>query len=530
MKFPLLLSASLAAAFVVPDEKILAALSEEPIPNAFQLQQQQHDVDQGSFPPSWYVTTVADGIWRFASQLRHEENRCPEAEYESEDPQEVTSHDEYEYGGNIDASIAEDVNLQGDETEFHHHHRPIDRNHRFLQKLRDELNDVLGHRKHRPLPPPRRPPHRPPPQRPPFDEPEDDMPHGGHQPNQTIYQFISESEHTRIFAKIIEEFDEVVDYLNSTKANYTVFVPVDAAFQKFKHHPKPTKEFVLKWLEYHVSPGLYTRRTFFSAQTVPTLLKEENNSFNPQRISTQVGLKGLTLNFHSHVIRSNIFATNGVIHALDDVLFLPFSAVDTIDIVPSLLSTLNLGLVKTGLVDFLGPDTPKSGGTLFAPTNHAFAKLGPKINGFLFSRLGQKYLKALLKYHIVANRTLFSDAYYGPKNESDFTVVNGQHVDLPTLLHGHHLSVDIRHFHRFAHFVVNKHTRVSVSNVPVKEGVIHLVSSVIIPPRKRDSDSQVVEDDLEDDLPIGAETHHEEEEEMTVEELIERLQPYVEEE
>lgn len=173
MKFPLLLSASLAAAFIVPDEKILAALTEEPIPNAFQLQQQQPDVDQGSFPPSWYVTTVADGIWRFASQLRHEEHRCLREKHESEDSKEFMSYDGY--GENIDV---EDVDLEDDETEYHHHHRPIDRNHRFLQKLRDELNDVLGRKRRPPLPPPHRPPHRPP-QHPPFDEPEDDMPRGG---------------------------------------------------------------------------------------------------------------------------------------------------------------------------------------------------------------------------------------------------------------------------------------------------------------------------------------------------------------
>ena len=52
------------------------------------------------------------------------------------------------------------------------------------------------------------------------------------------------------------------------------------------------------------------------------------------------------------------------------------------------------------------------GGTVFAPSNFAFQKLGPKINGFLFSKYGQKYLKALLEYHVVANQTLYSDAYY----------------------------------------------------------------------------------------------------------------------
>ena len=55
-------------------------------------------------------------------------------------------------------------------------------------------------------------------------------------------------------------------------------------------------------------------------------------------------------------------------------------------------------------------------GTLFAPSNFAFQKLGPRINAFLFSKYGLKYLKALLKYHVVANQTLYSDAYY--KGES----------------------------------------------------------------------------------------------------------------
>ena len=48
----------------------------------------------------------------------------------------------------------------------------------------------------------------------------------------------------------------------------------------------------------------------------------------------------------------------------------------------------------------------------FAPSNFAFQKLGPRINAFLFSSYGLKYLKALLKYHVVVNQTLYSDAYY----------------------------------------------------------------------------------------------------------------------
>ena len=73
---------------------------------------------------------------------------------------------------------------------------------------------------------------------------------------------------------------------------------------------------------------------------------------------------------------------------------------------------MELGLTKTGLLPVINDTSAHVGGTVFAPSNFAFQKLGPKINGFLFSSYGQKYLKALLEYHVVANQTLYSDAYY----------------------------------------------------------------------------------------------------------------------
>jgi uncharacterized surface protein with fasciclin (FAS1) repeats len=98
-----------------------------------------------------------------------------------------------------------------------------------------------------------------------------------------------------------------VHYLNSTEgSNYTIFVPLDSAFRHWEKDPHFPKEVVLKWLEYHVSPNVYTKKSFFNVQTVPTYLKQDNESGNPQRISTQVGLKGLTLNFHPRVVKSNI--------------------------------------------------------------------------------------------------------------------------------------------------------------------------------------------------------------------------------
>lgn len=90
----------------------------------------------------------------------------------------------------------------------------------------------------------------------------------------------------------------------------------------------------------------------------------------------------------------------------------PPKVVDILQFLPGEFSTLELGLTKTGLLEPLNDTSKHIGGTLFAPSNFAFQKLGPRINGFLFSSYGQKYLKALLEYHVVANQTLYSDAYY----------------------------------------------------------------------------------------------------------------------
>ena len=110
------------------------------------------------------------------------------------------------------------------------------------------------------------------------------------------------------------------------------------------------------------------------------------------------------------------FGTNGVIHGVDSLLIPPPKVASIIQFLPGEFSTLELGLTKTGLLPAIADTSNHIGGTVFAPSNFAFQKLGPKINGFLFSKYGQKYLKALLEYHVVANQTLYSDAYY--KSES----------------------------------------------------------------------------------------------------------------
>ncbi|OMP84592.1 Stabilin-2 [Diplodia seriata] len=342
-------------------------------------------------------------------------------------------------------------------------------------------------------PPHERPPHHGPPHHgPPHDgPPHDKPPHKGkphhpphHKPNQTVYELIAKSKYTTKLAKLINDDPELVKLLNGTTANFTVFAPTDKAFEKIpKHGKEPSKEFIKKVLLYHISPEFYPAGRVLHTYTIPTLYKEPalgGDDF-AQRLSVNIGFKGLTLNFYSRIVAINIFGTNGVIHGLDTILIPPPKAADIISLLPGEFSTLTLGLEKTGLFDVLN-STDHAGGTFFAPSNWAFKKLGPRINAFLFSSYGEKYLKALLKYHIVPEQTLYSDAFYRPSKDDEHS--KGYfHVDLPTLLDDKPLSVDVGSHGPFTEIKINGFSRVAIQNGIAKDGVIQVVSSVLIPPK-----------------------------------------------
>lgn len=164
-----------------------------------------------------------------------------------------------------------------------------------------------------------------------------------HKPNETVYQLIAGSKYTTKLAKLISEYDDLVEALNSTKANYTVFAPTDKvcckdatywdevtnrvqAFEKIPEKaPKPSKEQLKAILSYHVLPGFYPAGRVLSSHTAPTLLKGEHLSSEPepQRVVFKISLRGLLVNFYSRIIAINIFGINGVIHGVDSLILPP---------------------------------------------------------------------------------------------------------------------------------------------------------------------------------------------------------------
>ncbi|KAI9842398.1 MAG: hypothetical protein M1838_003150 [Thelocarpon superellum] len=468
MKAALLLPlAALATAFVIPDEQVLSQLEIETQQPTYSILEEVPSKDELR---KKVESTIADVVSRSKNVLDHAFEAVVEAGQHAKDRfqcmESMTAFDPQAW---LESSVENNPFSGIDEEWDHPHKRPHKGPHK-------------GHRK----------------------------PH--HKTNLTVYQLIAESKYTTKLAALINEDEDLVKILNGTEANYTVFAPIDKAFEKLPHHHhKPSKELIKKVLLYHVSPDFYPAGRVLISHTIPSAVKEATLGDQPQRLRLGLNLKGLTVNFFSRIIAVNIFGTNGVIHGVDSLIFPPPPTLKIIELLPNVFSTLELGLHKTGLFhDF--SVTAQAGGTFFAPSNTAFTKLGPKINAFLFSHYGEKYLKALLKYHVVSNTTLYSDAFY-PKSEEAQTLPKGLfHVDLPTLLDGKILNVDVARFAGFISIKINGFSTVTTQDGIAKDGVLQVVSNVLIPPKKVGGE--------EDSFWQG--------EELEVDDLVARLAPFVE--
>lgn len=128
----------------------------------------------------------------------------------------------------------------------------------------------------------------------------------------TVYQLISALPHTRRFAKLVGEFPDLVDILNSTDADgeYTIFVPHDDAFKDIPDdHEKPDKQLIEKVLQYHIGNGKFKAEKLVTSYTLPTILDEKWLGNEKQRLRTSWDLSGVKINFYSKVIAADIVST-----------------------------------------------------------------------------------------------------------------------------------------------------------------------------------------------------------------------------
>jgi transforming growth factor-beta-induced protein len=262
---------------------------------------------------------------------------------------------------------------------------------------------------------------------------------------------------------------------------FTVFAPTDDAFAKV---PADTLAALLKpenkaaltsVLTYHVVAGkvLAKQVVKLNGKSVPTV--------NGASVDITVAGGKVKVN-DSNVVKTDIIASNGVIHVIDSVLIpkdlklaaapaattvppttKPAATKDIVDtaVANGSFKTLAAALGAAGLVDTLKGTGPF---TVFAPTDAAFAKLPAGTVEGLLKPENKAALTAILTYHVVAGKVPASTV--ATLNGKTAKTVNGADVNIKVV------GTDV---------FVND-AKVVATDVMASNGIIHVIDTVLIPP------------------------------------------------
>jgi transforming growth factor-beta-induced protein len=228
---------------------------------------------------------------------------------------------------------------------------------------------------------------------------------------------------------------------------FTVFAPTDAAFDALEAAMPGTvaglsDEQLTAVLKYHVVSGAGVKAAELkNGQLVKTLagpVAAIDLSGDKPKIN------GVTISM------TDIVASNGVIHVIDRVLLPPGDIIEVATAAGS-FTKLAEALTAADLVDDLKGEGPF---TVFAPTDAAFAKLSAAPTG--------DALKNVLLYHVLSGTV-------GP-------------ADLKEALAAKTLAGSPVLFKLEGGAKINDAV-ISMTNVVAKNGVIHVIDSVIVPPQ-----------------------------------------------
>lgn len=260
------------------------------------------------------------------------------------------------------------------------------------------------------------------------------------------------------------ERTDLIDVLDQS-GSYTVFAPTNAAFNTFLEENNfsslddvpvdALKEILLN----HVIAGAKLSGNLTTGY-VKTLGKGGASSSNTLSMYINT-TSGVRLNGVSSVVIADIGASNGVVHVVDAVIGLP--TIVTHALANPNFSTLVGALTSAGQPDFVGilSGNTNSPFTVFAPSNTAFETFESQNSGVLAS-LTSAQLTSVLSYHVVAGANVLSNSIpSGPITTFEsgtFTITGTTITD-----------------------EVERQTNIVAVDVQASNGVIHVISNVILP-------------------------------------------------
>ncbi len=281
--------------------------------------------------------------------------------------------------------------------------------------------------------------------------------------------------------------DDLVTLLSGA-GDFTVFAPTNEAFdalaRELTGNPSATaadlltpsnKTLVRTVLQYHV----LARRVPASAIVSGRAVEPASGDGTFFKIDTTGAIPVITdgRGRQATIIATDVAASNGVIHVIDRVI-LPAdrTIVETAAALPafsSLVAALRFAGDNGDLVDLLSGPGPF---TVFAPTNEAFDALARELThdptataAALLTQANRALVRSVLQYHVVAGRVLAAD------------VPLGAPID-PALAGNATFSIN-----RVADRLVITDARsrtatVTATDVFTRNGVIHVIDRVILPP------------------------------------------------
>jgi len=251
--------------------------------------------------------------------------------------------------------------------------------------------------------------------------------------------------------------------------DYTVFAPTDAAFEALgdaavarlldEDYAPHLKDLLL----YHVVEGKVPSGDIADGAEVETL----NHEIVVASVDgSDISLKDLNDdNEDAGVVIPDVAASNGIIHAIDQVL-LPSSAKNVAEVAVengSFTTLLEL-LGRVDLADYVAT-TDKL--TVFAPTDAAFEALSETVD---LDALTDEELANILTYHVAEGEVLTSFDLL-TRGDSGVDTVQGEKIDVG--LAGSWWKAELR---------LNDDVQVVIANVLASNGIVHAIDKVLIPP------------------------------------------------
>ena len=258
---------------------------------------------------------------------------------------------------------------------------------------------------------------------------------------------------------------DLVETLNGD-GPFTVFAPTDEAFAAL---PEGTLDGLLAdtdalsaVLTYHVVPGKVLAADVVSLSSATSVQGED--------IAIEVVDGGVVLNGSANVTTTDIEASNGVVHIIDQVILPPSLAeAEAEPMAPGLIetaeaagdfTTLLAALEAAGLTDALASGALGKV-TVFAPTDEAFDALPEgTLDGLLADTTA---LSGVLTYHVTLGEVLAEDVV----GLESFTTVAGGDVSVAVVDGG---------------VVLNDSANVVETDIVTSGGIIHVIDAVLIPP------------------------------------------------